>query len=170
MMKLALATMVSITAFAADYVIQEKEISTQNTAAIRFVVKDFNELDAKFAEAYPKIVTYLNAQSLTPTGAPYSRYFRFEPGTAIDVEVGFPVASVIAGEGDVKASALPGGMVATTTHLGPYGGIGGAYEALHKWMDAHHKKPAGGPWEIYVNDPSSVPPEEIRTDIFFPIQ
>jgi hypothetical protein len=51
----------------------------------------------------------------------------------INLEVGVEVAEPFAGHGDVIGSATPAGLVATTTHHGPYSGLHGAHEAIHRW-------------------------------------
>ena len=62
------------------------------------------------------------------------------------------------GEG-VDVEEIPGGLVATTTHVGPYREVGKAYTALQKWMTDNGRRPAGMAREIYLNDPGEVPAE-----------
>lgn len=51
--------------------------------------------------------------------------------------------------GRVVASALPGGMVATAVHTGPYSGLGEAHDAVLEWCAQHGRATAGPRWEIY---------------------
>ena len=64
---------------------------------------------------------------------------------------------------------VPGGLVATTVHVGPYGEVGKAYTALQKWMTDNGRRPAGMVRETYLNDPGTVPAEELLTQIDWPI-
>ena len=51
--------------------------------------------------------------------------------------------------GNVVASALPAGTVATTVHRGPFGEVGAAHDAVTGWCDAHGHRRSGVRWEIY---------------------
>jgi effector-binding domain-containing protein len=87
---------------------------------------------------------------------------------AINLEVGVEVDAPFTGDGEVIASALPTGRVATSTHYGPYSGLGGAYRAIHDWCAANGQASAGICWEIYGHWQSDwdVDPSKIRTDVF----
>ena len=87
----------------------------------------------------------------------------------INLEVGVELDNPFAGFGDVVGSSTPAGLIATTTHLGPYGLLGAAHTAIIKWCADNGHATAGPSWEIYghwqnewINDPS-----QIRTDICY---
>ncbi len=65
------------------------------------------------------------------------------------VEVGVQVTGSFSAAGQVVASALPGGLVATATHTGPVAGIGGTHRAVREWSLANGYRLAGPHWEIY---------------------
>lgn len=116
-----------------------------------------------------KIETYLKSKKIQPSGAPFTRTFKFENGV-LEFESGFPVASKIPGQGEIVSTELPEGLVATTIHVGSQEDSPAAYEAIQKWMGANKKKEAGSPWEIYLTDPSSTPPEKTKMQVFFPVR
>jgi effector-binding domain-containing protein len=73
-----------------------------------------------------------------------------------NVEVGVQVSGPFGPSGDVVASALPGGLVATATHTGPIAEIGDTHHAVSEWSKANGYRLAGPRWEIYGDpDPSS---------------
>ena len=73
-----------------------------------------------------------------------------------NVEVGVQVSGPFDRAGDVVASTLPGGLVATATHTGPIGEIGDTHHAVCEWSTAHGYRLAGPHWEIYGDpDPST---------------
>jgi effector-binding domain-containing protein len=87
----------------------------------------------------------------------------------IRLEVGVELFGPLVEQGDVVLSATPAGQVAWTTHLGPYGGLGGAHSAVREWCRVNNRRTAGPNWEIYGHwqrewdsDPS-----QIRTDVFY---
>lgn len=74
-------------------------------------------------------------------------------------------------EADVQARLLPGGKYAVVTHLGPYSGLAAAWKEVCGTLipQAGLQFRSGECFEIYLNDPNSVPPEQIRTDIYVPV-
>jgi hypothetical protein len=87
----------------------------------------------------------------------------------INLEVGAEVAAPFAGHGEVVGSATPSGLVATTTHYGPYGLLHEAHEAIRRWCRDNNYKPAGPNWEVYGHwrDEWNSDPTQIRTDVFY---
>lgn len=74
------------------------------------------------------------------------------PNVEVGVEVGRPFRPV----GEVVASTLPGGLVATATHTGPVTEIGATHDAVVEWSKAIGYRLAGPHWEIYHDpDPST---------------
>ena len=66
-----------------------------------------------------------------------------------NVEVGVQVNGTFASAGRVVASALPGGLVAGATHVGPVAEIGATHDAVRAWSEANGYRLAGPHWEIY---------------------
>jgi effector-binding domain-containing protein len=72
------------------------------------------------------------------------------------VEVGVQVSGSFDPAGQVVASTLPGGLVATATHTGPIAKIGDTHQAVREWSTANGYRLAGPHWEIYGDpDPST---------------
>lgn len=86
-----------------------------------------------------------------------------------DVEVAVPVAEQVEGAGEITCYELPGGQMAKIVHKGPYETCAAAYKTLFAWIAEKHKKVAGPTREVYLNNPTKVPPEEILTKIYAPI-
>jgi AraC family transcriptional regulator len=78
----------------------------------------------------------------------------------------------IALSGSIAWQHIPRGRHAVFTHIGPYTGLHRSWKAIYaQWL------PATGyalrdtpPFEHYVNDPSTLPPEAWRTDIHLPLE
>jgi len=88
----------------------------------------------------------------------------------LDLEIGFPFVEKLRGEGEVLAGEIPAGKAAGCLHVGPYDQVGGAYEALQKWMEANGHTPSGVAYEFYLNDPQSTPAAELQTQVVFPLK
>ncbi len=91
-----------------------------------------------------------------------------EEGNA-DVEVALPVSLEAEGCDSVKRYELPGGSMAKIVHKGPYQECSPTYDKLFAWLCEQGKKATGPVREVYVNDPRDIPPEEILTEIYAPI-
>jgi len=68
---------------------------------------------------------------------------------SIRLEVGVEVLGPFTEQGEVVRSATPAGKVASTTHFGPYGGLGVAHDGVRQWCKANNHRLAGPSWEIY---------------------
>src|SRR5215831_16587882 len=87
----------------------------------------------------------------------------------IRLEVGVELNGPFAERDDVVRSATPAGLVASATHFGPYGELGAAHDAIHRWCRANGHDLAGPKWEIYGHwQPEwNADPSQIRTDVFY---
>jgi AraC family transcriptional regulator len=57
-------------------------------------------------------------------------------------------------------------------HTGPYATLAGAYDWLYGvWLPQSGEEPRDAPpIELYVNDPRTTPPNDLRTDIRLPVR
>jgi effector-binding domain-containing protein len=94
--------------------------------------------------------------------------YRSAPAPLVDVEFGVGITAPFAPIGDVFSSEVPGGLVATTTHWGDYGGLGAAHAAVASWCRSEGHALAGVSWEEYGH--WSDDPAARRTDVFHLIQ
>ena len=152
-----------------------RELTPQPTAAVR-LTQPVSEMDlaALFDEHLPNIAHHLADVGIEPAGPPYGRYHEFGP-ERVDVEIGIPVSVPVANlrgydeaeEGELFASELPGGQAAITVHRGAYDKLSATYDALHGWIHDQGRDEGPGPWESYVDDPSEVPIDEVKTEVIW---
>jgi AraC family transcriptional regulator len=66
---------------------------------------------------------------------------------------------------------VPGGRYARTTHLGPYTQLGDTWARfMGQWLPKSGERLGDGvTYEIYVNNPTEVPQEELHTDLYIPL-
>jgi effector-binding domain-containing protein len=122
----------------------------------------------RMGEAYGKIGQYLGILNEVPAGPPFAAYFN-DDMQDLDVAIGFPVAHALEGQDEIQASELPGGKVATCLHVGPYNEIEPAYNALSAWVEEQGLEPTGVAYELYLNDPQTTAPEDLQTQIVYPL-
>jgi effector-binding domain-containing protein len=151
-----------------SYQCELKEQPAQKTLSIRTrtAVQDLPQV---FGEGYGQIAQYLAQLGEQPIGPPFAAYYNMDMAD-LDVELGFPVARALPGQGEIKAGEIPGGRVATCLYTGPYSDIEAAYNALMAWMAENGYEGAGVSYELYLNDPSETPPAELQTQIIFPLK
>jgi effector-binding domain-containing protein len=112
----------------------------------------------------------LAREGVSPSGPPLIVYHDpIDEETEGDIEICVPVGRAISGDSEVYGRDLEGGSMATTTHRGPYEGVALAYHTLIGWISEHGHEIAGPPREVFLNDPQTVPPEELLTQVEFPI-
>jgi effector-binding domain-containing protein len=100
---------------------------------------------------------------------PAGRHVALYWDASIRLEVGVELQGAFVDDGDVVASATPAGMVASTIHLGPYGGLGAAHDAIRRWCAERGHRLAGPSWEIYGHwrPEWDADPSQIRTDVCY---
>jgi AraC family transcriptional regulator len=73
---------------------------------------------------------------------------------------------------ELKLQTVPAGLYAIARYVGPYSGLGPAWgELCGQWIPASQYKFREAPcFEVYRNDPSNTPPEQLLTEIYEPVQ
>lgn len=127
-----------------------------------------DQLPAVVPQACGVVWSVVKQLGLKGAGRHVAVYRRHADGL-LDVEIGVELAAPFGGHGEVLDSTTPAGDVATVTHLGPYGGLGAAHQALRDWCAANRRPPAGVSWELYGHWLSewNADPSKIRTDVFY---
>jgi effector-binding domain-containing protein len=148
--------------------VEIKEQESQPTLVIR-TRTSVEDLPKALGEAYGAIARYLGELCECPVGAPFSAYFN-DDMTNLDVAIGFPVAGPLPGRGNIEASEIPAGKLATCLYTGPYSGLAPAYDALTHWVAENGYEATGVVYEMYLDDPGDTPTEKLRTLIAFPLK
>jgi hypothetical protein len=100
------------------------------------------------------------------TGALGLTCTRWRPpqGGALDMEMGTIVARPIAARGEIVPSELPAGRAVHYVMVGPFDGMGAAWQKLFEWCQAEKLQPAGINWEVY--GPASTDPAKQETLLY----
>ena len=125
-------------------------------------------LPAQMGQAFGAVAQYLGQLGQPPAGAPFAAYYNMDMQN-LDVELGFPVAAPLPGKGNIQAGEIPGGKAAACLFTGPYDQLKTAYDALTAWVQARGYQTTGVAYEVYLNDPQTVPPAALQTQIVFPL-
>lgn len=126
------------------------------------------ELPQVLGQTYAKIGTYLAQNGAQPVYAPFVVYYNMDMD-ALDIDAGFPVVAGLSGEDDIQANELPAGKVLAGVYTGAYEGMHEAYASIDAWAREHGVNRRGVVYEFYLNDPAVTPPEQLVTEIVFPL-
>lgn len=155
------------------YQVAVKEVAPQVIMRIRERAPQ-PELVRVIPRALDEVLAYLDGEGVAPAGPVVVVYHDTEEPDAdgdveiCEMEIGVPVREPLPGDGRIAASAIGGGPVAWTLHLGPYDELPRAYAALAVWMQERGHREAGPPHEHYLTGPEEAVLAE--TEICWPIR
>jgi effector-binding domain-containing protein len=131
---------------------------------------DTASISKAYADGYAQITKFMAKNKLHQAGAPLgidgamtSTTFTFQAGMPIDR------ADTVAVD-PVRLASSYAGKALKTVHVGPYAALPKTYEAFHAYMAAHGYAATGAAMSWYIDDPSITPAEQLRTEIYQPIQ
>ena len=128
-----------------------------------------SEIGGVISTAFGEVYGHLGRQGVEPDGPPFVIYHGMpEADVPFDVEVCAPITRATDPAAGWQVQELPAGQFATLVHVGPYGTLGTAYEALTEWIAAHELEVTGPPREVYLSEPGT-PPEQVKTIVEFPV-
>jgi effector-binding domain-containing protein len=154
------------------YEVTVSELPAQPVAATR-TTSNLREISSAISTGVHVLLAELGARGIEPAGPLQVVYHAdqvLDEETAAPIEICFPVAAPFGGTGQVYGTELPGGPAAVTLHRGPYAEIGPAYHTVSGWVQDHGHELAGGPREVYLNNPREVPEADLRTEVQWPIR
>jgi effector-binding domain-containing protein len=154
------------------YEVTVRELPAQPVAATR-TTTNLREISSAISAGVHQLLAELGARGVEPAGPLQVVYHAdqvLDEETAAPIEICFPVAAPFESTGEVYGTELAGGPAAVTLHRGPYAEIGPAYHTVSGWVQDHGHELAGGPREVYLNDPREVPEADLQTEVHWPIR
>jgi effector-binding domain-containing protein len=147
-----------------EYDVRLEQARSRPLAVVRRKAKQY-ELSNVVPDACGTVWGVIRAQQVTGAGRHIAVYYDDQ----INLEVGVELETPFAGFGEVVGSATPSGLVATTTHYGPYELLHAAHQAILGWCEENEHTLAGPSWEIYGHwkDEWNSDPSKISTDIYY---
>ena len=137
-------------------------LDRQPTAVVKATVP-FAEIPQAQRSARAKIDAGLPSLDTGALGLTCTRWLPPQGG-ALYMEMGTIVARPIEARGEIVPSELPAGRAVHSVMVGPFDGMGAAWQTLFEWCQAEKLKPAGINWEVYGPTPSN--PEKQETYLY----
>lgn len=143
-------------------------------AAVHFKDLTIDDIASAFDGAFPAILTALEQAGVALGDAPAIAIYHGNPMETFDLRVAVEVetpltAEIEVGEYLVVPSDIPAGEYATISHVGSYDDLGASWEHLAQDVRGGGAETEPVWIEVYVSDPSSTDPAELRTDLFVEI-
>ncbi len=122
--------------------------------------------------ALQEVMGWIQQKGIQVAGPPMGVFYN-EPGKVAPEKLLWEIQWPIApreGEGvEEKVKQTKPMEVAYTIHRGPHDQVGAAFDRLKKWIGENGYQICGPAREIWFNDPHSVPPESLKTEVQFPV-
>jgi len=147
-----------------DYQVRLEQHAGQPLAVVRRGASA-HELSKVVPDACGTVWSVVRTQRIPGAGRHVAVYWDDQ----INLEVGVELEAPFAGYGEVLGTSTPAGLVATTTHIGPYQLLHQAHSAIHQWCASNGYRRAGPSWEIYGHweNAWNSDPSKIRTDVYY---
>ena len=129
-------------------------------------------LDASVARARDEVGEKIARAGVRTLGPPRVHY-RYRDGDQVGFEMGIPI------DPDDEAAARQAGLEMGETLVGealslvrggPHARLGGAYRQMERGLAIRGLKGRGDFWELYLSDPAKCPPNEVMTQILWPVE
>lgn len=131
------------------------------------------EFTKLYMEYLPKVGAYAASKLKPDAYTPGTYFIKWDQQTKeAEYYIGVLLKEKLAPAEDMTSIDIPAGKAVKISKLGNYGtGDYEAHLAIEEFMKSKNLESNGtSVWELYVNDPTLVKPEEIQTDIYYPIQ
>lgn len=132
------------------------------------------EIGQKIGEAYGEIMALIGVANLEMVGMPINitRKFSLED-MVCDFDPALRVAELpedLELSGRIQKGESYSGKAMKIVHVGDYSNLKGTYDSIMAYIEENGIELNGDSWEEYVDDPTTVSPEEVRTFIYFPVK
>lgn len=143
------------------------EQSEQHVLSIRTTIH-FNDYPKVARQAYGKIAEYAAQSDLLLSGGPFVCYHNTDLEN-LDVEMGFPVAKPVPGNGEITGHTIPVRRAVSGIFLGAYEDTDPLMMEIMQWITGHGYEQQGTIYNYYLNDEER-PASDLLTQIVVPVK
>lgn len=122
----------------------------QHVLSIRTTIH-FDDYARIAGRAYENIMAYVNRKGLMVSNGPYVCYHNTDLEN-LEVEMGFPVAKVVSGEGEIVGYTIPREKVVSGIFLGAYTDTDPLMMDIIQWIAEHGYEQQGKIYNYYLNE------------------
>jgi len=89
---------------------------------------------------------------------------------SVHIQSHAPAIHLLHTRNEIKCYELLSGKMAKIVHKRPHQECEPTYEKLFAWIEESGRRLVGPTREVYLNGPQEVPPEELLTEVYTPIE
>lgn len=148
------------------------EIKEKSTEKVRVVHRMCRGSYQKIPDYIQEVGLWLVENNLTMTGMVYGTYYNSPeevPEDELEYEIGFSFKGKASSDDKFKIKEIPSQNVISAIHKGPYTEVGPVIHGLVEYAIKNNYEIVGPVTEIYLNDPSMEKPEDLLTEVQFPV-
>ncbi len=125
--------------------------------------------------AFQKVCSVFSARNLWPQAQGMLGIYYDDPTTVAPKDLNSHAGVIVDSDFDMPENLqdvpVPDGRMAVMHYKGPYAGLNAAYEYMYgEWLPNSGEEFRDAPsFEVYLNDPMQVSPDELLTDICVPL-
>jgi effector-binding domain-containing protein len=123
-------------------------------------------IGAEMGRCLEHVAGYMSDHGIAAAGPPLAVYHTHDP-QRLRFRAGVVVSSEAlqeTGHG-VASDVTPAGRVLSFTHVGPYATLRDDYADMMRHVEGEGLTIAAPTWELYIDDPATVPAAELRTKV-----
>ena len=152
------------------YEVLLKQVDPLLVASIRSIIPMGDDL----GQHYGAIVAYLDQQHVHHSHPAmlllHSRYEWYDDRMVIDVETAVPLSTTLPGNEQISIRTLPGGLMASTIHIGDDLSIGLAHAALYRWVKDNGYQIIDPPRQLRLQRSEHLDPGQYVTKVQLPVK
>jgi len=149
------------------------EISVKKSEPITVVYLEKKGPYSETGKAIGELYALIGKKGLKPRNYPMGVYLD-DPEKVKPEETKYEVMSQFVGEfkgdAELKMKEIAARNLASIVYVGPYEKCKPAYVKIYSWIAKNKYEITGPPIEKYLNDPSQVAPEQLKTEISVPVK
>lgn len=143
------------------------EQSEQHVLSMKSTIH-FDSYPKTAEQAYRKIKEFAEQKGIVFSGSPFVCFHNADLEN-LDVEMGFPTANSVVGNGEILGHTLPAQKVVSGVFLGAYEDTDPLMMDILQWIKDHGYEQQGEIYNYYLNDENR-PASELLTQIVVPIK
>lgn len=148
------------------------EIKEKYREKVRVVYRMCQGSYDKIPDYIQDVGRWLMENNLTMTGMVYGTYYNSPeevPEEELEYEIGFSFKGKAPHDDKFKTKEIQPQNVLSAIHKGPYTDVGPVIHGLADYAVKNSYEIVGPVTEIYLNDPSMEKPEDLLTEVQFPV-
>ena len=122
-----------------------------------------------YEEAYGELMEFVQGNTLETVGAPIGIEVKDSPEQYVFRAALAIVATEATPTGQIQRGESYAGDALKATHLGAYDKMGETVDKLRAYAAVHKLKVSAQPIYVFVDDPTNVAPEAVKTEVLLPV-